>query len=104
MDFSARVDELQQRVAATKAAVQAAATESRDQLRQRIDQAQQDAQDAQQRAEQTASREAAKARGQQLVGMGPSANSAGGPPPVSPEGKPVSLTEAFEAAWDQHTR
>ncbi len=51
MDFSARVDELQQRVAATKTAVQAAATESRDQLRQRIDQAQQDAKDAQQRAE-----------------------------------------------------
>ena len=66
MDFSARVDELQQRVAATKAAVQAAATESRDQLRQRIDQAlhhhahvllaQQDAKDAQARAEQTADR------------------------------------------------
>jgi hypothetical protein len=30
MDFSRRVDELQQRVAATKATVQAAATESRD--------------------------------------------------------------------------
>jgi hypothetical protein len=39
MDFSRRVDELQQRVAATKAAVQAAATESREQLRQRIGQA-----------------------------------------------------------------
>jgi outer membrane murein-binding lipoprotein Lpp len=39
MDFSARVDELQQRVAATKATVQAAASESREQLRQRIDQA-----------------------------------------------------------------
>ena len=35
MDYSRRVDELQQRVAATKAAVQAAATESREQLRQR---------------------------------------------------------------------
>ena len=35
MDYSRRVDELQQRVAATKAALQAAATESREQLRQR---------------------------------------------------------------------
>jgi hypothetical protein len=35
MDYSRRVDELQQRVAAIKAAVQAAATESREQLRQR---------------------------------------------------------------------
>ena len=43
MDFPARVDELQQRVAATKTAVQAAATESREQLRQRIGQAQPDA-------------------------------------------------------------
>jgi DNA anti-recombination protein RmuC len=63
MNFSARVDELQQRVAATKAAVQAAATESRDQLRQRIDQAQQDAKDAQQRAEQRADQTADRARG-----------------------------------------
>jgi hypothetical protein len=31
MDFSARVDELQQRVAATKSAVHAAANESREQ-------------------------------------------------------------------------
>lgn len=57
-----------------------------------------------QRAEQNASREAAKARGQQLVGNGPSSAAAGGPPPVPPEGTSVSLTEAFEAAWDQHTR
>ena len=35
MDYSRRVDELQRRVAAIKAAVQAAATESREQLRQR---------------------------------------------------------------------
>lgn len=35
MDYSRRVDELQQRVAAIKGAVQAAATESREQLRQR---------------------------------------------------------------------
>jgi hypothetical protein len=32
MDFPRRVDELEQRVAATKAAVQAAATESREQI------------------------------------------------------------------------
>src|SRR5215211_3412431 len=63
MDFSARVDELQQRVAATKSAVQAAATESREQLRQRIDQAQQDAKDAQQRAQQRADQTAGRARG-----------------------------------------
>jgi hypothetical protein len=63
MDFSARVDELQQRVTATKSAVQAAATESRDQLRQRIDQAQQDAKDAQQRAQQRTDQTADRARG-----------------------------------------
>lgn len=58
---------------------------------------------AQQRAEQTAQREAAKARGQQLVGSGSSAASAGGPLPVPSDGR-VSLEEAFEAAWNQHTR
>jgi hypothetical protein len=62
MNFSARVDELQQRVAATKSAVQAAATESREQLRQRIDQAQQDAKDAQQRAQQRTDQTADRAR------------------------------------------
>lgn len=40
MDFSAKLDHLQQDVAKTKADAQAAAKESRDQLRQRIDQAQ----------------------------------------------------------------
>jgi hypothetical protein len=39
MDFSAQLDELQQRAAEAKAAAQAAASESREQLRQRIDQA-----------------------------------------------------------------
>lgn len=58
----------------------------------------------QQRTESDAARQAAKARGQQLVGYGGSAAAAGGPPPVPPEGQPISLTEAFEAAWDQHTR
>jgi hypothetical protein len=39
MDFSAQLDDLQQRAAQTKQAAQAAVTESREQLRQRIDQA-----------------------------------------------------------------
>jgi hypothetical protein len=39
MDFSAQLDDLQQRAAQTKQAAQAAVTEDRDQLRQRIDQA-----------------------------------------------------------------
>ena len=38
MDFSDRLDALQQRAAAAKTEVQAAAAESREQLRQRIDQ------------------------------------------------------------------
>src|SRR4029450_13290223 len=63
MDFSRRLDELQQRVAATKATVQAAATESREQLRQRVGQAQQDAKDAQQRAQQRADQTTDRARG-----------------------------------------
>jgi hypothetical protein len=41
MDFSAKLDQLEQRVAATKAAAQAADTESREELRQRIEHAQQ---------------------------------------------------------------
>lgn len=56
-----------------------------------------------QRAEQNQQREAAKARGQQLVGSGPSAASAGAPPPMASDGR-VSLKEAFDAAWNQHTR
>jgi outer membrane murein-binding lipoprotein Lpp len=42
MDFSAQLDQLQQRVEQARAAVQAAASESRERLRQRIDQAQAD--------------------------------------------------------------
>jgi hypothetical protein len=38
MDYSAQLDQLQQRVEQAKSAVQAAASESRQQLRQRIDQ------------------------------------------------------------------
>jgi hypothetical protein len=62
MDFSGRLEELQQRVAATKAAVTAAATESREQLKQRVDQAQQDAKDAQQRAQQRSEQGTDRAR------------------------------------------
>ena len=39
MDFSAKLDDLQQHAAHAKAAAQAAVSESREQLRQRIDQA-----------------------------------------------------------------
>jgi hypothetical protein len=39
MDFSAKLDDLQQRAADAKATAQAAVSESREQLRQRIDQA-----------------------------------------------------------------
>ena len=39
MDFSAQLDDLQQRVAQTKQAAQAAVTETREQVHQRIDQA-----------------------------------------------------------------
>jgi hypothetical protein len=53
MDFSAKLDDLQQRAAHAKAAAQAAVSESREQLRQRIDQAKVDldlaAKDARQR-------------------------------------------------------
>src|SRR6266511_464338 len=63
MDFSAQLDELQQRVAAAKSAAQAAATESRDQLRRRIDQAQVDINLAVNDAQQQAGEAAASARG-----------------------------------------
>jgi hypothetical protein len=62
MDFSAQLDELQQRVTAAKSAAQAAATESRDQLRQRIDQAQLDVNLAVNDAQQQAGEAAASAR------------------------------------------
>jgi len=39
MDFSRKLDDLQQRAADANAAAQAAVSESREQLRQRIDQA-----------------------------------------------------------------
>jgi hypothetical protein len=52
VDFSERLDAIQQRVAAAKAEVQEAATESREQLRMRIDQTQGDLNQAAKKAEQ----------------------------------------------------
>jgi hypothetical protein len=62
MDFSAQLDELQQRAAEAKAAAQAAASESRDQLRQRIDQAKVDVDLAAKDARQDAQAATDKAR------------------------------------------
>ena len=62
MDFSAKLDDLQQRAAQAKQAAQAAVTESRDQLRQRIDQAKVDVDLAAKDAQQDASAAAADAR------------------------------------------
>src|SRR5689334_3341206 len=54
MEFSERLDALQQRVAAAKGDVQAAATESREQIGKRIDQAQGDLDRAVKNAQQQA--------------------------------------------------
>jgi dsDNA-specific endonuclease/ATPase MutS2 len=62
MDFSAQLDDLQQRAAQTKQAAQAAVTETRDQLRQRIDQAKVEVDQAATDARQDASAAADKAR------------------------------------------
>ena len=62
MDFSAQLDDLQQRAANTKQAAQAAVSESREQLRQRIDQAKADVDQAASDAQQDASAAAASAR------------------------------------------
>jgi multidrug resistance efflux pump len=62
MDFSERLDALQQRVAAAKTAVQGAATESREQIGKRIDQAQVDLDRTVQNAKQEAERETDSAR------------------------------------------
>jgi hypothetical protein len=61
-DFYARLDGLQQRVAAARSAAQAAATESREQLRQRIDKTQTDIYQAVKNAQQHADQAAAGAR------------------------------------------
>jgi hypothetical protein len=62
MNYSERLDTLQQRVAAAKAAVQDAGRESREQLRQRIDQAQADVDRATESARQRADQAGAGAR------------------------------------------
>ena len=61
-DFSTRLDDLQQRVAAAKSAVQAAAAESEAQLRQRIDRAQADLDQSVENARQDVSQAADGAR------------------------------------------
>lgn len=61
--FSAKLDDLQQRAADTKAAAQAAVSESRAQLRQRIDQARVDVNLASMDARQQVGEAAASARG-----------------------------------------
>ena len=63
MNYSERLDTLQQRVATARAAVQDAARESRDQLRQRIGQAQADVDRAAESARQQADQGADRARG-----------------------------------------
>src|SRR4030095_5042734 len=63
MDFSARLDELQQHAAQAKQAAQAAVTESREQLRQRIDQAKVDVDLAAEDARQEVRAATASARG-----------------------------------------
>jgi hypothetical protein len=62
MDFSGKLDDLQQRAADAKAVAQAAASESRQQLRQRIDQARVDMDLAAKDAGQQVSEVAASAR------------------------------------------
>jgi hypothetical protein len=62
MDFSAKLDDLQQRAADVKAAAQAAESESREQLRQRIDQARVDVDLAAKDARQQVGEAAASAR------------------------------------------
>jgi hypothetical protein len=63
MDFSAKLDDLQQRAADAKAAAQAAGSESREQLRQRIDQAKVDVDLAAKDSRQQVGEAAASARG-----------------------------------------
>jgi hypothetical protein len=62
MDFSATLDDLQQRAAHAKAAAQAAVSESPEQLRQRIDQANVDVNLAAKDARQQVGEAAASAR------------------------------------------
>jgi hypothetical protein len=62
MDFSTKLDDLEQRAADAKAAAQAAVSESREQLRQRIDQARVDVDLAAKDARQQVGEAAASAR------------------------------------------
>jgi hypothetical protein len=66
VDFSAKLDDLQQPAAQARAAAQAAVSESREQLRQRIDQAKGDmdlaATDARQQVGEAAASAAARGR------------------------------------------
>jgi hypothetical protein len=62
MDFSTKLDDLQQHAADAKAAAQAAVSESREQLRQRIDQARVDVDLAAKDARQQVGEAAASAR------------------------------------------
>ena len=63
MDFSTKLDDLQQRAADAKATAQAAVSESREQLRQRIDQARVDVDLAAKDTRQQVGEVAASARG-----------------------------------------
>jgi hypothetical protein len=63
MDFSAKLDDLQQHAARAKGAAQAAVSESREQLRQRIDQAKVDVDLAAMDARRQVGEAAADARG-----------------------------------------
>jgi hypothetical protein len=63
MDFSAKLDDLQQHAAHAKTAAQAAVSESREQLRQRIDQARVDVDLAAKDTRQQVGEAAASARG-----------------------------------------
>lgn len=62
MDFSERIDQLEQRVQAAKEGVRAAAVESRERVQRRIDQAHTDAHDAVRTAEHQAQQVAADAQ------------------------------------------
>src|SRR5689334_16546166 len=62
MDFNARIDDLEERVAGVKTSVNAAATETHEQLSKRIDKAHSDADSALNQARQDASAASDKAK------------------------------------------
>lgn len=63
MDYSEKLETLEQRIAAARIATQSAASESRDELKQRIDKAQDEADDAASTTEQKAHQATDGARG-----------------------------------------